>query len=137
MDGSQTRVITLESGNGLLDARALWASIVGPQRLAMAQRKPVTLKLGETVMIAKNLGGSDVYVLCGVSLPFPAPTKPLAVVFGYEEQLGFNTGLPILLTDSQTNFTFTQLLLPGEQLFAQITDPAVASQNVVVSTVMF
>jgi hypothetical protein len=137
MDGSQPRTITLESGAGLLDARALWASIVGPQRLAMARRTPVTLRNNETASIYKNLGGSDVYVLVGVALPFPAPTKPLAVAFGYEDQIGFNTGLPVLLTDSQVNFTFTQLLMPGEQLFAQIMNPAVAQQNVVVATAMF
>ncbi len=129
--------ITMQSGQGLLDARALWASIVGPQRLAMAPRKTVALLNDTTAEIAKNLGASDAYVLVGVSLPFNAPTNPLAVVFGKEEQLGFNTGLPVLLTDNQINFTFTQLLLPGEQLFAQIMDPAVARQNAVVSTVMF
>ena len=129
--------ITLDSGAGLLDARALWASIVGPQRLAMSQKKPVSLRNDTTVEIYKNLGASNAYVLVGVALPFNAPVKPLHIVFGKEDQLGFNSGLPVLLTDNQLNWNFTQLLMPGEQLFAQIMDAAVAQQNVVVASAMF
>ena len=80
---------------------------------------------------------SDAYVLVGVALPFNAPVKPLHIVFGKEDQLGFNSGLPVLLTDNQINWNFTQLLMPGEQLFAQIMDAAVAQQNVVVASAMF
>lgn len=129
--------ITMDSGAGLLDARAMWAAFVGPQRLAMGARKPVTLRNDKTSEIFKNLGASEAYVFIGVSLPFNAPTNPLSVVFGKDEQLGFNTGLPVQLTNNQVNYTFTQLLLPGEQLFAQIMDPAVTQQNVVVAAAMF
>ena len=129
--------ITIESGEGLLDARALWASIVGPQRLAMAQKASVKLFNGKSAQIFKNLGASAAYVLIGVALPFNAPVKPLNTVFGTGEGLGFNTGLPVVLTDNQLNWSFTQLLLPGEQLFAQIMDGAVQNQNVVVAATMF
>jgi hypothetical protein len=128
--------IEMVSGKGLLDARALWASIVGPQRLAMAQKTVAKLTNTNAVEISKNLGASNAYVFIGVGLPFPAPMATLNVVFGRDEQLGFNSGYPQLLTKSPVNFAFTQLLQPGEQLFCQITD-AVAQQNVVVAAVMF
>jgi hypothetical protein len=137
MDSSRIKRIEMDSGVGLLDARAIWASIVGPQRLAMAQRTSVKLSSTETREVFKGLGAANAYVMVGVGLPFNAPVNPLQVVFGKDDQLGFNTGLPIRLTDSVTNFTFTQLLLPGEQLFAQIMDMAVAEQNIIVAAAMF
>jgi hypothetical protein len=137
MDGDRIKRIVMDSGEGLLDARAIWASIVGPQRLAMAQRVSVKLSSTETREVLKSLGRANAYVMVGVGLPFNAPVNPLQVVFGKDDQLGFNTGLPIRLTDSVTNFTFTQLLLPGEQLYAQIMDIAVAEQNIIVASAMF
>ena len=130
--------ITLESGNGLLDARALWASIIGPNRLAMAQRTAVTLQRAVAVEVAKNLGASDAYIYVGVALPQNAPVNPLQVVFSRDDSTGRNTGLPAHLVDrvNQT-FSFMQLLAPGEQLFAQITDANVEEANVVVATVVF
>jgi len=137
VDGEHGGVkIELVSGKGLLDARALWASIVGPQRLAMAQKTVAKLVNTNAVEIFKNLGASNAYVLVGVGLPFSASMATLNVVFGRDEQLGTNSGYPQLLTKSPVNFAFTQLLLPGEQLFCQITD-AVAQQNAVVAAVMF
>lgn len=137
MEGNRVKRIEIDSGVGLLDARAIWASVVGPQRLAMAQRVTVRLSSLETREVFKSLGAADAYVLVGIGLPFNAPVNPLAIVFGKEEQLGFNTGLPIQLTDSFSNFAFTQLLLPGEQLFAQIMDTAVVEQNIVVASAVF
>jgi len=128
--------IEMVSGKGLLDARALWASIIGPQRLAMAQKSVAKLINTGATEITKNLGASNAYVFVGVGLPFSASMATLNVVFGRDESLGTNSGYPQLLTKSPTNFAFTQLVLPGEQLFCQITD-AVAQQNVVVSAVMF
>jgi hypothetical protein len=135
MDGAR---IELVSGAGLLDARAMWASIVGPHRLAMAPRKPVTMFLDRTIELVKNLGASDVYVFAGVALPFNSPTNPLAVLFDKNEETGFNNGLPgVLVPQVNMSFSFMQLLLPGEQLYGRIVSPGVATQNVVVSTVMF
>jgi hypothetical protein len=140
MDGSQNTPPFLETdqGAGLLSGRALWASLVGPQRLAMAARKVVGLNNSQAKEIYKSLGASGGYVLVGVALPYNAPVNPLSVVFGTDDQLGFNTGWPVRLTDtSQGQFLFTQLLQPGEQLFCQIMDTAVAEQNVVVSAAIF
>lgn len=137
MAGAQK--ITLESGAGLLDARALWASVVGPQRLAMAARKAVTLLNTEAVEVYKNLGASDAYVLVGIALPAePGGLSSLQVILGKEDQLGFNAGWPVLVFPTgQPVYQVSQLLLPGEQLFAQIADPAVAQQNIVVAAVTF
>lgn len=129
-------IFELDGGRGLLSARAIWASVVGPQRLAMAARKPVVLTNTAPSQIYKSLGASDGYVLIGVALPFNAVPNPLTVVFGTDDQLGFNTGLPVRLTDNQLNWAFTQLLLPGEQLFAQIMG-ATLKQNVVVAAAIF
>ena len=136
--GDQQPPVELDPGTGLLSFRALWASIVGPHRLAMAARKVVTLNNTSAAEIYKSLGASKGYVLVGVALPYNANTNPLQVVFGTDDQLGFNTGLPVRMIDSMLpNFAFTQLLLPGEQLFAQIMDVNVAEQNVVVAAAIF
>lgn len=131
--------LVMESGKGLLDARALWASLVGPYRLAMAQRTSIELFSDRAIDVAKNLGVSDVYLFVSVSLPNDAAVNPLSAIFGREDTLGTNTGSPILLTNQAGIHvaSFMQLLLPGEQLFGQITNLAVASQRVVVSAVMF
>jgi hypothetical protein len=103
----------------------------------MSQRTSVRLSSTQTREVFKSLGAANAYVLVGVGLPFDAPVNPLQVVFGKDDQLGSNTGLPIRLTDSVVSFSFTQLLLPGEQLYAQIMDMAVAEQNIIVASAMF
>ena len=139
MDGDRKELVaTILSGRGLLDIRALWAAIVGPQRLAISQRTTVGLRNDSPIEISKNLGVSNCYLLIGVATPHNLPA--LNVVFGREDQgLGQNTGWPItLLPASQGSmFQFTQLIAPGEQLFAQIMDPAVPQQNVVVAAAVF
>lgn len=132
-------ILELDAGRGLLSARAIWASVVGPQRLAMSPRKAVKLTNTEGAEIYKALGAANGYVLVGVALPFNASPNPLTVVFGRDQELGFNQGLPVRLTDNQLNWAFTQLLLPGEQLFAQImTNPGPPIfQNVVVAAAIF
>jgi len=139
MDGSKAMHIQLNSGSGLLDARALWACLVGPQRLAMAQSAVVTLLRDRAVEVANNLGAAECYVFIGVGLPQNAAVNPLQVVFSREESTGRNTGLPSRLIDQVNgfSFSFTQLLLPGEQIFGQITDAAVERQNIVVVKAVF
>jgi hypothetical protein len=138
-DGDEKDVtISLTHGRGLLGIRALWASIIGPNRLAMSQRKAVTLKLNEAVLIAANIATADSIMFVGVALPQNSPVNPLQAIFSRDDQLGRNTGLPVRLVDQvNQSWSFMQVLLPGEQLFAQITDNAVQSQNVVVATAVF
>lgn len=137
--------IELSSGKGLLDARALWASIVGPQRLAVTRSKSVQLTQDSGTVIYKNLGSADGYVFVGVALPISAPTNPLNVIFGTSDQLGINAGAPYVLNSQMGGggygpSGFMQLLLPGEQLYGQIVHPGLAvgfTQRVVVAAVTF
>jgi hypothetical protein len=136
-------MIEVFSGRGLLDARALWASIVGPQRLAMAQRSVARLSAENPALIHKNLGAADSYAFVGVALPARSPMVTLGAIFGRDNSLGDNTGAPSILTRHMGGgglavTGFMQLLLPGEQLYAQMSDPAIAPgtiQNVVVAVV--
>jgi hypothetical protein len=131
--------ITLESGEGLLDARALWASIVGPHRLAMGSRRAVTLRRDQPTLIAENIGRADAYVFVGFALPFGAAVGTLPVIFSRDSEMGNNNAIPAsaqpVVTGSLTGTT--QILLPGEQLFGQIADPAIDGQNIVVAEVVF
>lgn len=137
-DSKDVRLITLNSGEGLLDERALRASSVGPYRLAMAQRASVMLQRDNTVEIYKNIGAADAYVFVGVGLPWNAAVSPLEVIFARDDQMGPNSGIPARLGGAvNQTFGFMQLLMPGEQLFAQITDPNVEQQSVVVAAAVF
>ncbi len=145
MDGQQPP-FSLEtfSGEGLASLRALWASIVGPHRLAIARSKSVQLRQDAPAEIYKNMGAADGYVMVGVALPVNAPTNPLSVVFGDNgDMLGINASAPYILTSQMGGggfgpSGFMQLLLPGEQLYAQIVDTGIAAgttQRVVVAAV--
>ncbi len=130
----------MDEGGGLLADRAWRANVVGPSRLSLGLRKGVELSSTEGRLIAKNIASADVYLFIGVALPFGAPTNPLAVVFSKDEMLGVGS-VPALLIDHMGNstsvFGFMQLLLPGEEIFGQITNPAQATQRVVVARAMF
>lgn len=136
--------ITFSSGKGLLDARALWAAVVGPHRLAMAQGKSVELGQEDPEQIAQNIGAADALKFVGVALPFDATAVPLATIFSREAQLGKNASAPYNLNGQMGGggfgpTGFMQLLLPGEQLYALIAPVggAPTSQRVVVAEVVF
>ena len=142
MDNQKNMLLEITDIPGLGNARALWASIVGPYRLAMATKTPVRLNANNGVLIKKNIGAGQGYVLVGVALPITAVVSPLAVIAGDSEQLGTNSGTPQIITrhmggGGQSVAGFMQLLLPGEQLFAQIVDPAftASEQQVIVASV--
>ena len=143
MDDRKNMLLEITDVVGLGNARALWASIVGPYRLAMADKKSVRLTPDNGVQLYKNIGAAEGYVLVGVALPIGAPINPLAIIAGDGEQLGTNSGTPQILTNQMGGgglsvSGFMQLLLPGEQLYAQIVDPAFppnTTQQVVVASV--
>jgi len=131
-------------GAGLLSAKALWAGIVGPHRLAMSQRVTVALTNTDPRLIFKNLGAADAVVFVGVSLPGNYNGNPIVTAFSRDDAIGANTGAPGTLVTQMGGgglsvSGFMQILLPGEQLFAQIVDPTFAGgeQNVVVASVAF
>lgn len=136
------KILQLLSGKGLLEARAIWAALVGPHRLALARSKAVTLSTTQAVEIYKNLAAADAVVFVGVSLPAGA-AGPIPVFFNASGEGGRNTGTPAALVSQMIGGTFinegfTQILLPGDQLFGQL-DPSApaATQQVVVSAVVF
>ena len=142
-DGQPTFRIETSSGKDLLDARALWASIVGPQRLAMSQGAPINLFNNAPAKIHKNLGASKAYVFIGVALPPDSPFATLQVAFGRSDSLGANQSAPYILNGQMGGGPFApsgfmQLLLPGEDLFAQIVQAGgPAAARVTVAKVMF
>jgi hypothetical protein len=60
MDGVQQpdSMLQLDSGKGLLDARAMWAAMVGPHRLAMANKYPFELYSNKATQLHRNLGAA-------------------------------------------------------------------------------
>ena len=134
--------ISLTSGRGLLDSKALWACVVGPHRLAMAQGRSVQMSRTEAVLLVKNMGAADAYVFAGVAVPFDENLGALNVMMSRESELGANTKAPYVITPQRGGggfgpAGFMQMLAPGEQLYGQITDPAVDERRVVVATVQF
>ena len=133
-----------DQGRGLLDARALWAAQVGPQRLAMARTASVVVTAADSVKITKNLGASDAYVFVGVSLPATSPAPFISMWLSREEALGDNSSAPFLITTQMGAHGgvgviggFTQLLQPGEDLYAQLVTGGPVRQRVVVAAVVF
>lgn len=110
-------VLDEDQGFGVLSARALWASLVGPHRLAMSPRKIVNLKAGDSTELTKNLGASDAYVLVGLAaLPGQGSVN---IFLGRDPNLGNGSWPVSLLTGGANVDRVTVLLMPGEQLFAQ------------------
>jgi hypothetical protein len=136
--------LELDAGEGLLSARALWAAIVGPHRLAMATGTSKTLFTSKSTEVAKNIGAANVYVFVGISLPPGAEVSPLTVYLSREPDLGKNASATYLLNGQMGGggfgpSGFMQLLGPGEQLFAKIAEDlgAPETQKIVVSQVQF
>ena len=132
------------SGAGLLDARALWASIVGQQRLAMGAKQSFVVKADRSIKIGENIGAADAYVLLGVTLADLTPGIPTFVLFSKDDIIGEGSGIPYMFGifgAAALPPPFTQLLLPGEQLFVQLAAASgifgVTEARLVVSQVTF
>lgn len=136
-------MLQLDSGKGLLDARAMWAAMVGPHRLAMANKYPFELYNNKATQLHRNLGADSAYVFIGVALPADVGVITLNTVFGKDDSLGANSGAPYVLSPQMGGGGFgpngfMQLLLPGEELYAQIVGPGMPTQvRVTVAKVIF
>jgi hypothetical protein len=143
MGAAEELLLKMVSGRGLLDARALWASLVGPYRLAMAQTCAVTLSQAAPTEIYKSMGSADGYVFVGVSLPADTAAISIPTLFSKSSEIGNNSSIPVSLSPAMIGGTFfpvgfSQLLMPAEQLYAQLTPAAPApTQRVVVASVVF
>ena len=133
----------LHEGRGLLSARALFATVVGPQRLAMTEQTVKELKVDQPTLLFSNIGAADVYVFLGVSLPAGAPVASLRTLLSRGDSIGSATTAPFVLVQQMNTGNvggFMQLLQPDEQLYAQIDDTAFVpgdTQNVIVAAVTF
>jgi len=146
VDGAQPGIpfkIEFSSGQGLLDARALWASVVGPHRLAMAKGTSLRLRNDRVTEVARNIGAAKVFMFVGVSLrgENPAPAA-VEVLFSKQEALGNNTSAPFNVNGQMGGGAFApsgfmQLLLPDEQLFAVVAPGGPQELQVVVAQVQF
>jgi hypothetical protein len=140
--------IQLFSGRGNLDARALWASIVGRYRLAHGEKSFKQLSLAKgSIQVARNIGSAGVYQLVGISLPAGAPVDPVPVVFSSQSITGTNTGIPVRLTAAMGQQdvggpvvgggSYMAVLQPGDELYAVIAPGGPATLSLVVTQVSF
>ena len=126
-------LLSQDQGYGVLSARALWASLVGPHRLPMSPRKIVQIPQGNAAELTKNLGTSDAYVFVGIAAQ--PGQGGLPIFLGRDNNLG-NGSWPVILTLGEANqYPVTALLMPGEQLFAQTQDGSAAA--IVVAAAIF
>lgn len=140
-------ILEMLSGYGNLDARALWAGIVGRYRLTHGDKVAFVVRQDRPLQVANNVAKHGVYKFVGISLPVGAPVNPLSVLFTQDEKVGANTAIPVRLTDAMGNQdagapavgggAFYAILQPGEQLFAQLPTGAVTTANLVITRVSF
>ncbi len=112
------------SGRGLLDARAHWACVVGPERLAMAPKHSALLKVTESTKLSENIAAADVYVFVGIIFPLVSDI-PLTALLSKDSEMGLGSAVASQLQPAgqfgSAIGIFTQLLLPGEQLFGRLS----------------
>lgn len=130
--------VKTEPGEGNLSAKAYFASIVGPRRVALGSRRKITLTNDNPVRLVGNSGikgrnGEACFV--SVSL-VPGQTAEL-VLFGSDENPSDDNGIPETLSTAASGvLRFQAVLNAGEQLYAALpsTAPAGSSVSIVVST---
>lgn len=131
--------LQFDQGDGLLQARALWAAQVGPWRLAMAKGSAVELRNDRAEEIAKNMGAANAVMVVGVSFRAGGPFE--TALFGDQETLGENTSAPYSLSPNMGPYGevpgFVQILLPGEQIYGQLARGGTPRLWVVVKQVQF
>ena len=126
-------------GTGETNVRVFIAAIVGPKRLAHGMQQSFRLERGKTLKIAGNKSNSRQAAYCAVALRQGA-TAPgsAAVLFDSGQAMGAANSVPAVLIQSATQSQlspFEAVLLPNDQLYAQLVDPAVNELDVIVSTV--
>ncbi len=131
--GDLDKIISLISGKGILDIRALIANVVGPSRLPMGGKSTYQLKTMEPTQLATNIAAADAYVLLGIAAESGQDPSGAPGLLGYEGQLGKNSW-PVQFLPSGNIYPIVTLLLPGEELFGQAT---AADVRIVVSQVTF
>lgn len=113
-------------GTGNLNLRAAFAAIVGPKRLAHGIRRTKVLDASKSsTLIARNPDAQNKELCTYVSVTLSQAFTPgtYTVVFGGDQAVNGNSGIPIKFTDSTPNAfeLYGEVLLPGEELYAQVS----------------
>jgi hypothetical protein len=135
-----------DPGTGNLNLRAYVASLVGPRRVTHGARRIYTLSSNKPIMIGENNAPEHecVYLQCWI----PASALPglggsgALVLFSDSENMGSGLLVDLFTTfPGQPNSHYSAVLLPQDQLFAQISSDAslgpLLSVSLVVSQVTF
>lgn len=131
---------TLEAGKGIMDIRALIASIVGPHRLPHGTMTSHVLDVGkaEGVKIGDNIAVADCISFLGIALEQTADDEPEegrpGLLSTTDIASGVSSSWPVFFFPSANSHKLTALLLPGEQLFAYTLGE---SCRIIVSEVQF
>ena len=130
--------VRTEPGEGNLSAKAYFASIVGPRRVALGSRKKITLTPDTPVRLVGNTGIKGKFgEACFVSVTLVPDQTAALILFGSDENPSDDNGVPEVLSTAATGvLRFQAVLNAGEQLFAALpsTAPAGSSVSIVVST---
>jgi len=129
--------VKTDPGEGNLSAKAYYASIVGPRRVALGSRRKFTLTNSQSQKLASNTGIQGARGVCFVNVTLvPGQTAEL-ILFGSDENPSDDNGVPrVLSTATSGVLEFQAALSPGEMLYAALPSTAAANSSVslVVST---
>jgi len=124
-------------GRGNLDLRMLFASIIGPRRLAFGAKSTIKVSEQTPTLIARNNQGTHPwFVAVSLSIDIAGPIK---ILFSNGPVLDKGSAIPILLTNNtgQSGSTFETTLGPGDELFAQCDPSVPGGTQCAVTQVMF
>jgi hypothetical protein len=114
-------IIDTIPGMGNLDARMLWAAVVGPMRVCHGTDKTLNLAANTPVQVASNPAPSDRVMFVGVSLPIGA-AGPAPLVFSRTSDVLGAANVPAVLEPrigAPAGISFQAVLAPGEELYVQ------------------
>lgn len=112
--------LRFKPGEGNLQLALLFASIVGPLRIAHGVKRAVRLEKDEAKKVSNNSSASRHVLYVTLYLPISDENKLLLTVGG-EDTPGDNSGLPVELAPRiglEGGVGFSAVLLPGETLYA-------------------
>jgi hypothetical protein len=127
-----------DPGSGEANIRVLLASIVGPLRIAHGIQQAHRLVRGRPIQVASNKSNAKQAAYCAVAVRQGQTGGAVAVLFDSGQSMGAAASMPALLAETSTAASlspFSSVLLPNEQLYAQLVDTNFAEIDLVVSTV--
>lgn len=125
-------------GTGETNIRALLASLIGPFRVAHGTHQSYRLQRGTPVLVGGNKSNAGQAAYCAFALRQGQGGVNAAVLFNSSSSMGAATTVPTVLAEAMgptVFFAFSAILLPNDQIYAQLVDAALAQIDLVVSTV--